>query len=236
MERTMTKFALAPFLAFTASAALIVAATLSVAADTAVMAPAPKIAAPQGDAAMQTITLAGGCFWGVQAVFQHVDGVESAVSGYAGGKIAHPRYEQVSTGTTGAAESVRVTFDPRKIGLGDILRIYFSVAHNPTEIDAQGPDSGTQYRSEIFAANLPQAQFARAYIAELDAEKAFSRPVATKVETSASFYPAEGYHQNYATRHPSEPYIAYNDLPKLKDLQRLFPERYREAPALVAAE
>jgi peptide-methionine (S)-S-oxide reductase len=230
----MPKFAVMPLLAFTASAALIIAATLSVSADTPVIAPAPKATAPQ-EAGPQTITLAGGCFWGVQAVFQHVDGVTRAVSGYAGARIAKPTYDQVSTGTTGYAESVQVTFDPRKIGLGDLLRIYFSVAHDPTEVDAQGPDEGTQYRSEIFAADPAQAQFARTYIAELDAARAFARPIATKVQTSASFYPAEGYHQNYATLHPYEPYIAYNDIPKLDNLKRLFPTLYREKPQLVAA-
>ncbi len=222
----MPKFAVMPLLAFSASAALIAAATLSGSAETSVLAPAPKIAAPQSTAASQTITLAGGCFWGVQAVFQHVAGVDRAVSGYAGGRIAKPTYDQVSTGTTGNAESVQVTFDPRRIGLGDILQIYFSVAHDPTEVDAQGPDEGTQYRSEIFAADPAQAQFAKAYIAELDAAKVFPRPIATKVETSASFYPAEGYHQNYATLHPYEPYIAFNDLPKIDNLKRLFPARY----------
>jgi peptide-methionine (S)-S-oxide reductase len=232
----MPKFAWFPLLAFAAAGGLVAAATLAVSAETAVMAPAPKAAAPAGAAASQTITLAGGCFWGVQGVFQHVNGVERAVSGYAGGQIAHPSYEQVSTGTTGYAESVQVTFDPRRVGLGDILRIYFSVAHDPTQIDAQGPDEGTQYRSEIFAADPEQARFAKAYIAELDAAKVFAHPIATKVETSASFYPAEGYHQNYATLHPYEPYIAFNDLPKIENLKRLFPERYREKPQLLAAE
>jgi peptide-methionine (S)-S-oxide reductase len=232
----MPKFAWFPLLAFAAAGGLVAAATLAVSAETAVMAPAPKAAAPAGAAASQTITLAGGCFWGVQGVFQHVNGVERAVSGYAGGQIAHPSYEQVSTGTTGYAESVQVTFDPRRVGLGDILRIYFSVAHDPTQIDAQGPDEGTQYRSEIFAADPEQARFAKAYIAELDVAKVFAHPIATKVETSASFYPAEGYHQNYATLHPYEPYIAFNDLPKIENLKRLFPAMYHEKPELVAAE
>ncbi len=232
----MPKFAVLPFLAFSAATALIVAATLSVGAETPVLAPAPREAAPRASGPSETITLAGGCFWGVQAVFQHVDGVTRAVSGYAGGTVAKPSYEQVSTGSTGHAESVEVTFDPSKIGLGQILRIYFSVAHNPTEIDAQGPDEGTQYRSEIFAADAAQANFARAYIAEIDAAKVFPRSIATKIETQAAFYPAEGYHQNYATLHPDQPYIAYNDLPKLENLKRLFPGVYREKPVLVAAQ
>ena len=180
--------------------------------------------------------LAGGCFWGVQAVFQHVDGVERAVSGYAGGTLANPSYRQVSSGTTGHAESVEVTFDPRKVGLGDILQIYFSVAHDPTELNRQGPDEGTQYRSEIFVADAAEAKFARDYIAELDAAKLFRRPIATKVETLAAFYPAEPYHQNYATLHPAEPYIAYNDTPKVEALKRLFPQRYRDKPRLLAAQ
>jgi peptide-methionine (S)-S-oxide reductase len=201
-----------------------------------VTAPAPKMAAPVNSATSETIVLAGGCFWGVQGVFQHVDGVQRAVSGYAGGKAGHPNYEQVSTGATGHAESVAVTFDPKKISLGEILRIYFSVAHDPTEVDRQGPDEGTQYRSEIFAADPAEAKFARDYIAELDAAKVYPRPIATKVETGAAFYPAEGYHQNYATLHPEQPYIAYNDLPKIENLKRLFPARYRAKPTLVAGE
>ena len=164
----MRKFGVMPLLAFGASAALIAAATLSVSAETPVMTPAPKAAAPQSHAAQETIVLAGGCFWGVQAVFQHVQGVKSAVSGYAGGKVATPSYEQVSTGTTGHAESVSVTFDPQKVASGEILRIYFSVAHDPTQLNRQGPDEGTQYRSEIFASDPAEAEFAKAYIAELE--------------------------------------------------------------------
>ena len=232
----MARISVMAVLAFAAAAALIGAATLSIAARATVLAPAPRRAAPAPSAAAQTIVLAGGCFWGVQAVFQHVDGVTRAVSGYAGGKLPHPTYEQVSTGDTGYAESVKVTFDPRQIGLGEILRIYFSVAHDPTEINRQGPDEGTQYRSEIFAGDAAQANFARGYIGELDAAKVYARPIATKVETNAAFYPAEGYHQNYATLHPGEPYIAFNDAPKIAALKRLFPARYREKPVLVAAE
>ena len=232
----MPKFAPMPLLAFAASAALIAAATLSVSAEQAVNAPGPKISAPAPSAASETIVLAGGCFWGVQGVFQHVEGVQRAVSGYAGGRKSHPTYEQVSSGATGSAEAVAVTFDPKKIALGEILRIYFSVAHDPTEIDRQGPDEGTQYRSEIFANDPAQAKFARDYIAELDVAKVYPRAIATKVETGAAFYPAESYHQNYATLHPEQPYIAYNDLPKIENLKRLFPARYREKAQMVAAE
>jgi peptide-methionine (S)-S-oxide reductase len=230
----MPKFALMPLLAFSASAALLAAATLSVSAQTPVMAPAAQAAPPQTNATSETIVLAGGCFWGVQAVFEHVEGVTRAVSGYAGGAAPNPSYEQVSTGTTGYAESVAVTFDPRRISLGDILRIYFSVAHDPTQVDRQGPDEGTQYRSEIFASDPAEARFAKAYIAELDAARVFERPIATTVATGASFHAAEAYHQDYAVRHPDEPYIVYNDAPKVENLKRLFPALYREKARLVA--
>jgi peptide-methionine (S)-S-oxide reductase len=196
----------------------------------------PPPALDQTDASgPQTIVLAGGCFWGVQGVFQHVRGVVSAVSGYAGGSKADAHYETVSTGTTGAAESVKVTFDPKQISLGKLLQIYFSVAHDPTELDRQGPDEGTQYRSAIFPANPQQAEIARTYIAQLDKAKAFPQPIVTKIEMSKNFYPAEGYHQNFLTLHPDYPYIVINDLPKLTELRRLFPGYYRATPALVAA-
>ena len=232
----MPKISPLPLLAFAASAALIVAATLSVSAETTVSVPAPKEKAPETSAISETIVLAGGCFWGVQGVFQHVDGVQRAVSGYAGGAMKSASYRQVSTGTTGHAEAVEVTFDPRKVSLGQILQIYFSVAHDPTEVNRQGPDEGTQYRSEIFAPDPAEAKFASAYIAELDAAKVFPKAIATKVEPLAAFYPAEGYHQNYLTLHPSEPYIAYNDIPKVESLKRQFPALYREKPVLIAAE
>ena len=232
----MPKFPSLSLLAFGASAALIAAATISVcSAQTPIAAPPPALSEPETSATSETIVLAGGCFWGVQAVFQHVEGVESAVSGYAGGKVAGPSYRQVSSGTTGHAESVEVTFDPHKVSLGEILRIYVSVAHDPTQLNRQGPDTGTQYRSEIFAADEAQAKFAKAYLAQLDAAHVFNRPLATKVETGASFFPAEGYHQNYATLHPEEPYIAFNDAPKVEALKRLFPERYRDKPNLLAS-
>lgn len=186
-------------------------------------------------ATSETAVLAGGCFWGVQGVFQHVNGVLSAVSGYAGGQHSTAEYEIVSTGRTGHAESVRITYDPRQITYGRLLQIYFSVVHDPTELNRQGPDAGTQYRSAIFPMNDEQAQVAKAYIEQLNQAHAYNAPVVTRVEPDRAFYPAEGYHQDYLTLHPDSPYIAYNDLPKVRDLQRLFPDLYRSRPVLVSA-
>ncbi|MET0748124.1 MAG: peptide-methionine (S)-S-oxide reductase MsrA [Rhizobium sp.] len=183
----------------------------------------------------ETIALAGGCFWGVQGVFQHVDGVVSAVSGYAGGAKNTAQYETVSTGTTGHAETVKVVFDPHKVSLGHLLQIYFSVAHDPTELNRQGPDSGTQYRSAIFPTSPEQARIAKAYIAQLNQAKVFDAAIVTKIEPDKAFYPAEGYHQNFLTTHPTYPYIAINDMPKVEDLKRMFPQAYRAEPVLVAA-
>jgi peptide-methionine (S)-S-oxide reductase len=178
--------------------------------------------------------LAGGCFWGVQGVFQHVKGVTSAVSGYAGGDRKTAAYETVSTGRTGHAESVQVTFDPRQISYGRLLQIFFSVVHDPTELNRQGPDTGTQYRSAIFPTDTEQANVAKAYVAQLDQAHAFKKTIATRIEPDRTFYPAETYHQDFLTRNPTHPYIAINDLPKIEDLKRLFPEAYRGAPVLVA--
>ena len=175
---------------------------------------------------------AGGCFWGVQAVFQHTLGVTNAVSGYAGGTPASPSYEQVSSGGTGHAESVEITFDPKQISFGRLLQIYFSVAHDPTQLNRQDPDEGTQYRSEIFATSDAQQRAAEAYIAELDKAHVFPRPIVTKVEPLQAFYPAEPYHQDYATLHPSSLYIAAYDLPKIANLKKLYPEFYREQAVL----
>jgi peptide-methionine (S)-S-oxide reductase len=201
--------------------------------------PAVTIPAPTLDettpAAPQTVVLAGGCFWGVQAVFQHTKGVTGAVSGYAGGEKNTAHYEAVGSGRTGHAESVAVTFDPRQISLGKILQIYFSVAHNPTEMNRQGPDVGTQYRSAIFFANDQQRKVAAAYIAELDKTHLFSRPIVTQLEPLRGFYAAEDYHQDYAFLHPSNPYIAFNDLPKVDNLKKLFGTEYRETPVTVMA-
>ena len=200
-----------------------------------VPAPASDVAAAPA-AATESLVLAGGCFWGVQGVFQHVQGVVSAVSGYAGGNADTAKYEVVSSGSTGHAEAVKVVYDPKKISYGKLLQIYFSVAHNPTELNRQGPDTGTQYRSTIFPANAEQARVAQAYIAQLNAANTFGRKLATTVELLKAFYPAEAYHQDYLTLHPDQPYIAYNDLPKVEDLKRSFPSLYSAKPVLVGAK
>ena len=198
--------------------------------------PLPKLDETADAAATsETVVLAGGCFWGVQGVFQHVQGVTSAVSGYAGGEKDTAHYETVGTGATGHAESVQVTFDPHKITLGRILQIYFSVAHDPTELNYQGPDSGTQYRSTIFPTTPEQAQIAKAYIAQLDQAHVFDAAIVTTIEPGKSFYPAEGYHQNFLTLNPNYPYIVYNDLPKIENLKQMYPDLYRADPVLVAA-
>jgi peptide-methionine (S)-S-oxide reductase len=197
--------------------------------------PAPLVDEPaQSGATSEVAVLAGGCFWGVQGVFQHVKGVTNAVSGYSGGEKSTAEYETVSTGATGHAESVRVTFDPRQVSYGRLLQIYFAVVHDPTELDRQGPDSGTQYRSEIFAASADQAKVAKDYIAQLDKAGAFGAPIVTKVEALRGFYPAEGYHQDFLTLNPGYPYIAINDLPKIEALKQLFPDSYRRDPVLVS--
>jgi peptide-methionine (S)-S-oxide reductase len=209
-------------------------ATAALAGETATLAPAPAVDEPsQQGAASETAVLAGGCFWGVQAVFQHVKDVSQVVSGYSGGTKQDAQYETVSSGRTGHAESVEVTFDPGVVSYGTILRIYFSVAHNPTELNRQGPDTGTQYRSAIFVRDAMQRRVAQAYIAQLDKAGVFPKRIVTQVSDLAAFYPAESYHQNYATLHPDEPYIAYNDLPKLENLKRLFPALQQSTPVLV---
>jgi peptide-methionine (S)-S-oxide reductase len=181
----------------------------------------------------ETAVFAGGCFWGVQGVFQHVKGVQKAVSGYAGGAANTAEYERVSEGDTGHAESVQVTFDPTQVSYGSLLQIYFSVAHNPTELNRQGPDSGTQYRSALFPVNAEQQKVAQAYIAQLDAAHAYSKPIVTKLESYNGFYPAEDYHQDFLTEHPSYPYIVINDMPKVANLKQVFAQRYQEKPVLV---
>ena len=205
-----------------------------VAAETARIIPPPAADETAGQAS-EVVILAGGCFWGVQGVYQHVAGVLSAVSGYAGGKESDAEYETVSSGRTGHAESVRVTFDPRKISFGRILQIYFSVAHDPTELNRQGPDFGTQYRSAIFPTSPEQAKISQAYIAQLQAAHAFAQPIVTRIEPDRAFYPAEDYHQDYLTRHPGNLYIVINDLPKIDNLKRLYPDVYRSEPVLVSA-
>jgi peptide-methionine (S)-S-oxide reductase len=180
-----------------------------------------------------TAVFAGGCFWGVQGVFQHVQGVTDAVSGYAGGSAETATYEQSSTGTTGHAETVEVTYDPSVVSYGELLQIYFSVAHNPTQLNYQGPDHGTQYRSTIFAVNDAQAEAAKAYIAQLDAAEVFEAPIVTTIEPLKGFYPAEQYHQDFLTLNPTWPYIVINDLPKIGALKDIFPDAYRAEPVLV---
>jgi peptide-methionine (S)-S-oxide reductase len=181
---------------------------------------------------LQTVVLSGGCFWGVQGVFEHVQGVERAVAGYAGGTKDTADYETVSSGTTGHAESVQVTYDPSKISFGHLLQIFFSVVLDPTEVNRQGPDEGTQYRSEIFVTNADQAALARAYILQLDAARVFDGKIATRVEELPAFYPAEAYHQDFLVTHPDYPYIVYNDLPKVAALKAAFPKDYRETARL----
>ena len=182
----------------------------------------------------QVAVLAGGCFWGVQGVFQHVKGVSNALSGYAGGAKSTAIYEVTNSGTTGHAESVQVTYDPSQVTYGQLLQIFFSVAHDPTQLNRQGPDTGTQYRSTIFAANAEQAAVAKAYIAQLDETRLFKKRIVTTIELGRQFYPAEKYHQDYLVRNPRAPYIVYNDLPKIANLKRLLPAFYRTEPQLVS--
>ncbi|MBB3463065.1 peptide-methionine (S)-S-oxide reductase MsrA [Rhizobium sp. BK377] len=202
------------------------------AAEDAVVIPAPTID-ETGKSGTETAVFAGGCFWGVQGVFQHVKGVKSAVSGYAGGEAATAQYETVSTGTTGHAESVKVTFNPRQVSYGRLLQIFFSVAHNPTQLNFQGPDRGTQYRSALFISDPDQRRVAEAYIAELDKAHIFKQPIVTKVTDYTGFYPAEQYHQDFLTLNPTYPYIVYNDLPKIENLKEIFPADYNKDPVLV---
>jgi peptide-methionine (S)-S-oxide reductase len=191
----------------------------------------PKVAGP-----MQTAVLSGGCFWGVQGVFEHVRGVQNVVSGYAGGDESTASYEQVSTGTTGHAESVQVTFDPEKVSYGELLQIFFAVAHDPTQLNHQGPDFGTQYRSAIVYSNDMQRRIAQAYIEQLDHSGAYRRRIVTRLDPLKGFYPAETYHQDYLLHNPTDPYIVFNDLPKVRSLKRLFPDYYSDQPVLVAAK
>lgn len=189
--------------------------------------PDPKIDAPLAAAKdTQTAVLAGGCFWGVEGVFEHVKGVTQVVAGYAGGSTVKPSYEQVSSGTTGHAESVRISYDPSRISYGQLLKVFFSVAHDPTELNRQGPDTGTQYRSAIFFANDEQKRVAEAYIAQLQAARTFPRPIVTQVALLKAFYAAESYHQHYLDLNPNQPYIVINDLPKIANLKRQFPALY----------
>ena len=207
---------------------------LSVLAKESVVAvPAPVVNEQRQEATSETAVLAGGCFWGVQAVFQHVNGVSRAVSGYAGGSKEDAVYEVVSSGHTGHAESVEITFDPRVVSYGTILQIFFSVAHNPTELNRQGPDVGSQYRSAIFARDAEQRRVAEAYIDQLNKAGVYKKRIVTQINGASPFYPAEAYHQDYATLHPHNPYIAMFDLPKVEALQQLFPAASRAKPVLL---
>lgn len=204
------------------------------AAERAVKLP-PPVQDVRGTAATETAVFAGGCFWGVQAVFQHTAGVLNAVSGYAGGDAATAHYELVGSGRTGHAESVQVTYDPKQVSFGTLLQIYFSVAHDPTTLNRQGPDSGPQYRSALFYRDAQQKRVTESYIAQLEAARVFPAKIVTQVAPLAAFYPAEGYHQDYATLHPDSPYIAMFDLPKIANLKATMPQLYRDAPVLVSA-
>jgi peptide-methionine (S)-S-oxide reductase len=189
---------------------------------------------PSDGRTSEVAVLAGGCFWGVQGVFQHVKGVTNAVSGYAGGEAKTAHYNIVTSGRTGHAEAVQITFDPRQISFGRILQIYFSVAHDPTQLNRQGPDVGTQYRSAVFPGSAEQARVAKAYIGQLNQERVFPAAIVTKIEADQTFYAAEDYHQDFMTQNPTHPYVEFHDLPKVEELKRLFPDLYRSEPVLVA--
>jgi len=210
--------------------ALVAARRLTSDAQPVVQLPSPTLDHPlSARKGEQTAVFAGGCFWGIQAVFGHLKGVTSTVAGYAGGTVAHPSYEQVSSGTTGHAESVKVTFDTSQISYGQLLQVFFSVAHDPTELNRQGPDVGTQYRSIIFYTTPDQQRIARAYIDQLTAAKVFDRPIVTQLVPYRNFWPAEDYHQDYAEKNPDQPYIVINDAPKVVHLEKAFPSLYRSA-------
>src|ERR1700730_15701313 len=204
------------------------------AAEDAVIIPTPAQDVQASDG-LQTAVVAGGCFWGVQGVFQHTAGVVNAVSGYAGGSKMTADYHMVSTGTTGHAYAAQIKYDPKPISYGKILQIFFSVAHAPTQLNRQGPDSGTQYRSAIFTTSDEQKKIAEAYIAQLNAAKVYKKPIVTKVGPLEGFFPAEAYHQDYLTLHPDQPYIAYNDIPKVENLKKIFADTYIEKPTLVTS-
>jgi len=194
---------------------------------TVMVPPAITVSSGPTGPGLQTLVVAGGCFWGIEAVFEHIKGVTDAVSGYAGGTKGTAEYETVSTGTTGHAESVKITYDPAKVSLEKLLQVFFSVAHDPTQLNRQGPDVGPQYRSAIFFASEEQARVARAYIDQLTKAKTFSKPIVTQVVKLDQFYPAEEYHQDFAEKNPTYPYIVYNDRPKVENLKREFPDLYR---------
>jgi peptide-methionine (S)-S-oxide reductase len=212
--------------ALAASAAFLITLSPSLAAETAFKTPAPAVR-ELVSGHRETAIFAGGCFWGVQGVFSHVKGVINATSGYTGGQASTARYEAVSTGTTGHAESVKVVFDPHQVNYADLLRVYFSVVTDPTQINRQGPDEGTQYRTALFPLNAGQAKVARAYIAQLSTGHIFARPIATHLESQRGFFPAESYHQDFMAKNPDYPYIVINDRPKVDALRKMFPESWR---------
>jgi peptide-methionine (S)-S-oxide reductase len=212
---------------------VVLAPTLAAAAEPAVAVPPPAVDLPKAAGPLQTAVLSGGCFWGVQGVFEHLVGVRQALSGYAGGVKNTAIYEVVSNGSTGHAESVQITYDPQQVTYGQILQVYFSVAHNPTELNRQGPDVGTQYRSSIFYANGDQKRVAESYIAQLTKAGVFGAPIVTQVAPLKGFFPAEGYHQDYLLLNPTSPYIVYNDLPKIRNFQKLLPVLYQSKAVTV---
>jgi peptide-methionine (S)-S-oxide reductase len=234
----MTRRPLSRFSMYAAAIGLLAISAIKIApsqaAEDAVIIP-PPVVDVQNTSGVQTAVLAGGCFWGVQGVFQHTTGVVNAVSGYSGGSKMTADYHMVSTGTTGHAESVEIKFDPKKISYGKILQIFLSVVHDPTQLNRQGPDSGTQYRSAIFTTSDEQKKVAEAYIAQLNAAKVYGKPIVTKVGPLEGFFAAEAYHQDYLTLHPNQPYIAYNDIPKVENLKKIFAENYIEKPTLVSS-
>lgn len=204
-------------------------------AENAKLVPIPAVDEPAGTRTSEIAVLAGGCFWGVQGVYQHLKGVTTVVSGYAGGEQSTAEYERVSTGRTGHAESVQITFDPRVVTYGRILQVFFSVVHDPTQLNRQGPDVGTQYRSAIFPMNPEQGNVAKAFIAQLNQARTFDAAIVTKIEPDRSFYRAEAYHQDFLERNPRHPYIVINDLPKIDNLKRMFPDLYLPKPVLVGS-
>ena len=219
-------------LASAAMLALVWYVAPSVAAEEAVVIPPPAADVAPADG-LKTFVLAGGCFWGVQGVYQHTKGVTKAVSGYAGGKASTASYEIVGPGTTGHAEAVQITYDPKQVSLGKLLQIYFSVVHDPTQLNRQGPDHGTQYRSTVFTSDPQEKKVVEAYIAQLNDAKVYPKKIATTLEPLQGFYPAEDYHQDYLTLHPNQPYIAFNDIPKVENLKKIFADTYRDKPVLV---
>lgn len=235
MSRTPVRLALFASLALVLGAGSWFALTPLQAADGAVVVAPPALDDPKAAGPQRSAVFSGGCFWGVQAVFEHTRGVRKVLAGYAGGEKSTAQYETVSTGTTGHAESVQVSFDPAQISYGELLRVFFSVAHDPTQLNRQGPDAGSQYRSEIFYADERQKQIAEAYIAQLDQSRIFSRRIATRIDPYRGFYAAESYHQDFLIKNPGNEYILVNDLPKIENLRRLLPDLYRGTPVTVGS-